>query len=184
MKTLQERFGTAHRDNPVVFFDIAIQGKLKGRVKFELYAHLLPKTAENFRQFCTGEFQMGGRPVGYKGCPFHRIIKGFMLQGGDFISQDGQGQVSIYGKEFADEGLNLLHDQPGLLSMANRGPDSNGCQFFVTCGAAEWLDGKHVVFGRVLDVESMEIIRQIEEMKTNKKDQPLEAVVIVESGEY
>lgn len=161
MKSLQERFGTAHKDNPVVFLDVAIQGQKRGQIKIELYRHLLPKTTENFRQFCTGEFQMGGRPTGYKGAPFHRVIKGFMLQGGDFISQNGQGHVSIYGKQFADEGLDLKHDQPGLLSMANRGPDTNGCQFFVTCGAAPWLDGKHVVFGRVVDLESMEVVRQI-----------------------
>ena len=135
--------------NPIVFFDISIGGRLLGRVKFELFADIVPRTAENFRQFCTGEYRPDGLPVGFKGCGFHRVIKDFMIQGGDFVNGDGTGRMSIYGPQgFADENFTLKHSGPGLLSMANSGPNTNGCQFFITCAAAEWLDNKHVVFGR------------------------------------
>jgi cyclophilin family peptidyl-prolyl cis-trans isomerase len=118
------------RGNPVVFFDISIAGVSAGRIKIELFADVCPRTAENFRQFCTGEFKKSNLPVGYKGCPFHRIIKGFMIQGGDFENSDGTGRFSIYGNSFADENFTLRHTGPGLLSMANSGPNTNGCQFF------------------------------------------------------
>eukprot|EP01029_Cantina_marsupialis_P008001 TRINITY_DN191_c0_g1_i1.p1 TRINITY_DN191_c0_g1~~TRINITY_DN191_c0_g1_i1.p1 ORF type:complete len:171 (+),score=32.63 TRINITY_DN191_c0_g1_i1:45-557(+) len=128
--------------HPVVFFDIGIAGSLVGRIKIELFADTCPKTCENFRQFCTGEFKKNGLPIGYKGCKIHRIIKDFMIQGGDFISGDGTGKFSIYGDRFEDENFVHKHSAPGMLSMANSGPDTNGCQFFITCAKTEWLDGK------------------------------------------
>jgi peptidyl-prolyl isomerase H (cyclophilin H) len=143
------------RGNSVVFFDITIAGVGAGRISIELFNDICPKTAENFRQLCTGEFTKNSLPVGYKNSQFHRVIKGFMLQGGDFIKGDGTGRTSIYGDHFADENFSLKHTGPGLLSMANSGPNTNGCQFFLTCAKCDWLDGKHVVFGKVLDEESM-----------------------------
>ena len=116
------------RGNPVVFFDISIAGVAAGRIKMELFADVCPKTAENFRQFCTGEFKKNNLSLGYKACPFHRVIKGFMLQGGDFENADGTGKFSIYGSSFPDENFSLRHTSAGLLSMANSGPNSNGCQ--------------------------------------------------------
>ena len=130
------------RGNPVVFFDITIGGVPSGRIKMELFSDETPKTAENFRRMCTGEFTRGSQPAGYLKTPFHRVIKEFMIQGGDILKGDGTGCISIYGESFADENFNLRHSGPGLLSMANSGPDTNGSQFFVTCGKCEWLDGK------------------------------------------
>lgn len=126
-------------NNPVVFFDINIgQNQLAGRIKMELWADLCPKTAENFRQLCTGELRKAGLPQGYKGCPFHRVIKDFMVQGGDFLKGDGTGATSIYGGRFNDENFIARHTGPGVLSMANSGPNSNGCQFFITCAKTDW----------------------------------------------
>ena len=119
--------------NPVVFFDVSIGGHAAGRIVMELFADVCPKTAENFRQFCTGEYRKADVPLGYKGSPFHRVIKDFMLQGGDFLKGDGTGSMSIYqGAQFKDENFQLQHREPGLLSMANSGPNTNGCQFFIT----------------------------------------------------
>eukprot|EP01095_Lingulamoeba_sp_RSL-Kostka_P018118 TRINITY_DN978_c3_g3_i1.p1 TRINITY_DN978_c3_g3~~TRINITY_DN978_c3_g3_i1.p1 ORF type:complete len:180 (+),score=53.27 TRINITY_DN978_c3_g3_i1:101-640(+) len=166
--------------NPVVFFDISIGGTAVGRIKMELFADVVPKTAENFRQLCTGEYKKHGLPTGYKNCKFHRIIKDFMIQGGDFINGDGTGRDSIYGDSFEDENFQLEHSVAGLLSSANSGPNSNGCQFFITCAECDWLDGKHVVFGRVL--EGLRIVRMIENVPvTNSK--PQLDVVITECGE-
>ncbi|KAF5907255.1 nuclease-sensitive element-binding protein 1-like isoform X1, partial [Clarias magur] len=131
-------------------------------MKIELFADVVPKTAENFRQFCTGEFRKDGVPIGYKGCTFHRVIKDFMIQGGDFVNGDGTGICSIYRGPFADENFKMKHSAPGLLSMANSGPGTNGCQFFITCTKCDWLDGKHVVFGKVVD--GLLIMRKIEEL--------------------
>ncbi|MES1915294.1 MAG: hypothetical protein MHM6MM_007265 [Cercozoa sp. M6MM] len=182
MAKLSERYELAHPDNPVVFIDISIGGQQCGRVLIELFKHKTPKTAENFRQFCTGEFQEHGRALGYKDTPFHRVIKDFMVQGGDFVSGDGRGCKSIYGDKFDDEDLTTKHDAPGLLSMANSGANSNGCQFFITCAPCPWLDGRHCVFGRVLDGHF--VVRRIENVPTDSQtNQPTLSIAISECGE-
>ena len=168
--------------NPVVFFDISIAGQMVGRLKLELFADICPKTTENFRQFCTGEFKVNGQPTGFKGCSFHRIIKDFMVQGGDFIKGDGSGCVSIYGDKFPDENFQLKHSSAGLLCMANNGPNSNGCQFFITCAACDFLNGKHVVFGRVVD--GLLVLRKIENVPiAGSNSKPQVPVIIAECGE-
>ncbi|GKU91378.1 hypothetical protein SLEP1_g5261 [Rubroshorea leprosula] len=168
--------------NPIVFFDITIGSIPAGRIKMELFADIAPKTAENFRQFCTGEYRKAGLPVGYKGCQFHRVIKDFMIQAGDFLKGDGSGCTSIYGHKFEDENFIAKHTGPGLLSMANSGPSTNGCQFFITCAKCEWLDNKHVVFGRVLG-DSLLIVRKIENVATGPNNRPKLPCMIAECGE-
>ncbi|ORX70251.1 hypothetical protein DL89DRAFT_267472 [Linderina pennispora] len=167
--------------NPIVFFDITIGGKDVGRIKMELFADKVPRTAENFRQLCTGEHRVNHAPQGYKGSPFHRIIKGFMAQGGDFVKGNGTGRTSIYGDKFADESFELKHTGPGLLSMANSGENTNGCQFFITLAEAPWLDGKHVVVGKLVD--GLLTLRKIENVPTGRDNKPTLPVLISECGE-
>ncbi|KAI0020754.1 putative U-snRNP-associated cyclophilin [Xylariomycetidae sp. FL0641] len=171
--------------NPLVFFDITLGGEKLGRVEFELFKDVVPRTAENFRQFCTGESKNSrGQPQGYKGSKFHRIISGFMLQGGDFLNGDGTGSTCIYGtKAFADENFVLKHTEKGLLSMANSGPNTNGSQFFVTTVPTPHLDGKHVVFGKVF--KGLDVVEKMEKTKTGRRgrDVPDMDVVIAECGE-
>ena len=172
-----------HPDNPVVFFDVSLGGQGIGRIVMELFKDVVPRTAENFRQFCTGEFRLNGVPIGYKNCTFHRVIKDFMIQGGDFMRGDGTGSLSIFGEKFNDENFSLRHDSHGLLSMANSGPNTNGCQFFIVTSRCDWLDGKHVVFGRVLDQESLTVVRKIENVPIDSQSKPKLEVVITECGE-
>ncbi|MCG6984908.1 MAG: peptidylprolyl isomerase [Thiocapsa sp.] len=148
--------------NPQVAIDVTIGGEPAGTITVELFADVVPKTAENFRALCTGEKGVGesGKPLAYAGSPFHRIIPEFMIQGGDFTRGNGTGGESIYGEEFADESFELRHTEAGILSMANAGPDTNGSQFFITVAPTPWLDGKHVVFGKVL--EGMDVVRAME----------------------
>ncbi|KAJ3043236.1 peptidyl-prolyl cis-trans isomerase cpr6 [Rhizophlyctis rosea] len=169
--------------NPRTFFDITIDSKPAGRIVFELFKDVVPKTAENFRVLCVGTetSKTRGIPLSYKGSIFHRVIKQFMLQGGDFTDGNGTGGESIYGEKFADENFELKHTKAGLLSMANAGPGTNGSQFFITTVATPHLDGKHVVFGRV--VKGMSIVRKIENLPTNSSDRPLQDVVIADCGE-
>jgi peptidylprolyl isomerase len=171
-------------DNPKVFFDISIGGEHKGRIVMLLYADTTPKTAENFRQLCTGESERvasTGQKLHFKGSKFHRIIRDFMIQGGDFTMGNGMGGESIYGEKFADENFKVKHTEAGLLSMANAGPGTNGSQFFITARATPHLDGKHVVFGRV--IEGMDIVRMLENTPTSSGDKPVADCVIEDCGE-
>ncbi|KAK3393256.1 cyclophilin-like domain-containing protein [Podospora didyma] len=157
--------------NTKAFFDVAWEGPVlgpdgrptrevkeqTGRINFTLYDDAVPKTARNFKELCTGQ-----NGFGYKGSSFHRIIPEFMLQGGDFTRGNGTGGKSIYGEKFADENFSIKHTRPGLLSMANAGPNTNGSQFFITTVKTSWLDGRHVVFGEVADDESMNVVKALE----------------------
>ncbi|ODV93752.1 hypothetical protein PACTADRAFT_71658 [Pachysolen tannophilus NRRL Y-2460] len=172
---------SSQEKNPIVFFDISLGPQLLGRIKIELFKDKLPITCENFRQFCTGEYREKFNPIGYKGSKFHRVIKNFMIQGGDFLKNNGTGSLSIYGKsQFDDEGFYFKHE-PMMVSMANSGPNTNGSQFFICLENCPHLDNKHVVFGKV--IEGQDIVKKIEHVKTNSEDKPLIDVVITQCGE-
>eukprot|EP01127_Copromyxa_protea_P004435 TRINITY_DN14297_c0_g1_i1.p1 TRINITY_DN14297_c0_g1~~TRINITY_DN14297_c0_g1_i1.p1 ORF type:complete len:175 (-),score=53.14 TRINITY_DN14297_c0_g1_i1:30-554(-) len=165
-----------------VFFDVSIGGGAPKRITFKLFNEKVPKTAENFRALCTGEKGLGksGRPLHYKGSSFHRVIPEFMLQGGDFTSGDGRGGESIYGRTFPDENFIYKHEKPGLLSMANAGPNTNGSQFFITTVPCSWLDGKHTVFGEV--ETGYDVVTEIER-QGSRSGALRSKVTIVECGE-
>ncbi|GLJ48445.1 hypothetical protein SUGI_1022500 [Cryptomeria japonica] len=171
--------------NPRCYLDIMIGEELEGRIVVEVYSDVVPKTAENFRALCTGEKGIGphtGFPLHFKGVPFHRVIKGFMIQGGDMSARNGTGGESIYGLKFEDENFQLKHERKGMLSMANSGPNTNGSQFFITTTRTSHLDGKHVVFGKV--IKGMGVVRAIEHTPTDStNERPTVDVEIADCGE-
>lgn len=172
------------KERPIVFFDVEINGVPSGRILIELFHKTAPKTVENFRVLATGE-----AGYGYKGTKFHRIIPEFMLQGGDFENGNGTGGYSIYGRTFPDETFSVPHNSSGLVSMANAGPDTNGSQFFITVKKTPWLDNKHVVFGRIYDLESYNLVKTIESYgtpsgtPTDPQTGATAEIIIVESGQ-
>ncbi|GAA0150199.1 chaperone [Lithospermum erythrorhizon] len=169
---------------PRCFLDINIDGEVEGRIVIEVFNDIVPKTAENFRALCTGEKGIAPNtavPLHYKGSRFHRVIRSFMIQGGDMSAGDGTGGESIYGLQFQDENFHLKHERKGMLSMANSGPHTNGSQFFITTTRTPHLDGKHVVFGKV--IKGMGVVRSIEHVTTGEHDCPTVDVVISDCGE-
>ncbi|CAH8306818.1 unnamed protein product [Eruca vesicaria subsp. sativa] len=178
-KQALEDYQVTHR----VFLDIDIEGQRLGRIIIGLYGTLVPKTVENFRALCTGEKgkASSGKPLHYKGKQFHRIVSGFVIQGGDIIHGDGKGSESIYGGTFPDENFKVKHSHAGVVAMANTGPDSNGSQFFITTVKATWLEGEHVVFGKV--IQGMDYVFAIEGGAGTYSGKPRKKVVIADSGE-
>lgn len=166
-----------------VYFDVDIDGQRAGRIVIGLYGQVVPKTVENFRSLCTGEKGRSnhGQALHFKGTPFHRIVSGFVIQGGDITYGDGRGSDSIYGGTFSDENFIVKHSHAGIVSMVNSGPDSNGSQFFITCVKASWLDGEHVAFGMVL--QGMDTVYAIEGGAGTYNGKPRKKAIIVDSGE-
>ena len=179
----QEQFENEEKEIDITkgnpFFIISIDGQEVGKLKFELFDDDVPKTCSNFRYLCAKGLGDKNEPC-YKNSIFHRIIKDFMIQGGDFTNFDGTGGMSMYGNKFNDENFNLKHNQPGLLSMANSGPNTNGSQFFITLKETPHLDDKHVVFGILL--EGFDILKKIENLQTNEEDKPNQEVKIINCG--
>lgn len=190
---LASKTATPHSGNPdeevitnKVFFDVSIDGKHAGRFIFGLFGKTVPRTVENFRALSTGEkINAVGKRIGYKGSRFHRVIKDFMIQGGDFTRGDGRGGESIYGAKFEDENFKIRHTRRGLLSMANAGPNTNGSQFFITSVATPWLNNRHVVFGTLLPghPENEKLLKKIEDLPKNANDDPKVKVLITKCGE-
>ncbi|XP_049548879.1 peptidyl-prolyl cis-trans isomerase, rhodopsin-specific isozyme isoform X1 [Anopheles darlingi] len=161
-----------------VYLDVSIDGEQIGRIIIGLFGTEAPKTVANFRQLCTD----GVEGFTYKGSRFHRVIPKFMIQGGDVVSGDGHGAISIYGQYFEDENLNINHTCSGFIAMANRGPDTNGCQFYITTMPTPWLDGKHTIFGKVLDGHG--VVHKVEQTKTDTDDYPVKPVIIDDCGDH
>lgn len=178
-ENVEEVFEVTHR----VFLDVDIDKQRIGRIVIGLYGKDVPKTAENFRALCTGEMGKTAKGISlhYKGTPIHRIIPGFMIQGGDIAYGDGRGNESIYGGSFPDENFKIKHSHPGVVSMVNFGRDSNGCQFFITTVKTSWLDGEHVVFGKV--IEGMDTVYAVEGGAGTYSGKPRKKVTIADSGE-
>ncbi|XP_013776822.1 peptidyl-prolyl cis-trans isomerase-like [Limulus polyphemus] len=172
-------FGEGEIITDKVSFEISIDGDPAGTIVIGLFGKTVPKTVANFKTFAGS----GYKGYKYEGSKFHRVIKDFMIQGGDIVSTNGSGSISIYnehgGKYFPDENFKLKHTGAGIISMANAGKNTNGCQFFITAVPTPWLDGHHVVFGKI--IEGMKVFHKIENLKTNKEDQPLNDVVITKS---
>lgn len=166
-----------------VFLDIEIEGGESGRITIGLFGITAPRTTDNFRALCTGEKGIGkeGKPLHYKGAIFHRVVPKFMMQGGDITDNNGDGGESIYGKYFEDEHFALKHHGPMYVSMSNSGPNTNNSQFFITFKKAPWLDGKHVIFGKVIEGEK--IVRLVEKEGNKKDGVPKSKITIVDSGE-
>lgn len=175
----EQEYEITHR----VYLDVDIDEQRQGRIVIGLYGNVVSKTAENFRALCTGEKGKGasGKPLHYKGTPFHRIISGFMIQGGDIVYGDGKGSDSIYGSIFPDENFKIKHSHAGVVSMVNSGPNSNGSQFFITTIKTSWLDGEHVVFGKV--IQGMDTVYAIEGGAGTYSGKPRKKVIIADSGE-
>jgi peptidyl-prolyl cis-trans isomerase B (cyclophilin B) len=178
----EERTPPVNVENTALYpyFDVEMEGDKAGRIVFQMFDDEAPKTCRNFRHLCGKNIMNNSKRPSYQGVPFHRIIKDFMIQGGDITNGDGTGGYSIYGEKFEDENLNMEHNQPGLLSMANAGPNTNGSQFFITTKEAPWLNGKHVVFGIVM--KGMDVVQKLENVETDEQDVPRLRCRILKSG--
>eukprot|EP00669_Euglena_mutabilis_P003275 TRINITY_DN14216_c0_g1_i1.p1 TRINITY_DN14216_c0_g1~~TRINITY_DN14216_c0_g1_i1.p1 ORF type:complete len:308 (-),score=148.91 TRINITY_DN14216_c0_g1_i1:104-1027(-) len=175
--------GQKRQENPIVFLEISIGGAAVGRITLELYADRCPRTAENFRRLCTGEARSKatGARLCYVNCVFHRVIKDFIAQGGDITHFNGTGGESIFGPKFEDENFYYRHNEPGTLSMANAGPNTNNSQFFITLKTQPHLDRKHVAFGRVM--QGMAVMREVEKVPCDREDYPMTPIVIAKCGQ-